>query len=147
MTIVFGSDRIWFYSGKIERARLGFPEWRKVSNWLNTELSVVYPLVPNIEELEVKNPEVPELTSYEEEPHDEFLKFFPKRDLPGKVTTRVNVTALRKRMLAVKKRMARTEFNQAKRVLRNLQHGAGAYQYSELPPISTRNSKSAAVHG
>ena len=43
--------------------------------------------------------------------------------------------------------MARTEFNWAKRVLRNFQHGAGAYQNSDLPPISTRNSKSAAVHG
>ena len=96
MTIVFGSDRIWFYSGKIERARLGFPEWRKVSNWLNTELSAVYPPAPIIEEPEVKK--VPELTSYDEEPHEEFWRFFPRRDLPGKVTTRVNVTALRKRV-------------------------------------------------
>ena len=61
-------------------------------------MSAVYPPAPNIEEPEVKNLEVPELTSYDEEPHEEFWRFFPRRDLPGKVTTRVNVTALRKRV-------------------------------------------------
>ena len=41
-----------------------------------------------MEEPEIKNPDVPELKSYVEEPSEDFWKAFPKRDLPGVVTTR-----------------------------------------------------------
>ena len=84
--------------------------------------------------------EIPELESYDKVPDEDFWKSFPKRELPDKVTTRVNVMALRRRILAVKDKMSRTELNRAKRVLRNLRQGASAFQKSDLPPISTRNS-------
>ena len=126
---------------------MGFPEWSRVSDWLNKDVTASYPPAPAMMEPEIKNLEVPELESYEVVPEESFWKSFPKRELPDKVTTRVNVLALRRRISAVKNRMSRTELNRAKRVLRNLREGASAFQKSELPPISTRNSKSAAAHG
>ena len=126
---------------------MGFPEWLRVSDWLNKDVTASYPPAPAMMEPEIKNLEVPELESYEVVPEESFWKSFPKRELPDKVTTRVNVLALRRRISAVKNRMSRTELNRAKRVLRNLREGASAFQKSELPPISTKNSKSAAAHG
>ena len=126
---------------------MGFPEWSRVSDWLNKDVTASYPPAPAMMEPEIKNLEVPELESYEVVPEESFWKSFPKRELPDKVTTRVNVLALRRRISAVKNRMSRTELNRAKRVLRNLREGASAFQKSELPPISTKNSKSAAAHG
>ena len=133
--------------GTANRARLGFPEWNRVWGWLNDELSAVYPPALDVEIPEIKKPEVPELPSYEEVADDCFWDCFPKRDLPDRVSTKVNVTAIRRRVIGKKNKMARTEFIRAKRVLRDLQHGAEAFQKSELLPISTRNSKSAVVHG
>ena len=126
---------------------MGFPEWLRVSDWLNKDISASYPQAPAIPEPEIKNLEIPELESYEKVPGESFWKSFPKRELPDKVTTRVNIMALRRRISAVKNKMSRTELNRAKRVLRNLRQGASAFQKSELPPISTRNSRSATAHG
>ena len=75
------------------------------------------------------------------------MEIVPKRDLPDKVTTRVNVLALRRNILAVKDKMSKTELNRAKKVLKNLRHGTSAFQKSELPPISTKNSKNTIFHG
>ena len=126
---------------------MGFPEWSRVSDWLNKDVSACYPPAPVIAEPEIKNPEIPELESYDTVPEEDFWKSFPKRELPDKVTTRVNVMALRRSIAAVKNKMSRTELKRAKRVLRNLRQGASAFQKTELPPISSRNSRSATAHG
>ena len=126
--------------GTANRARLGFPGWNRVWSWLNDELSSVYPPAPEVEKPEIKNPEVPELPSYEGVADDCFWDCFPRRDLPDRISTKVNVTALRRRVIGEKHKMARTEFNRAKRVLRDLQHGGrsfpevriAAYFYTEF---------------
>ena len=94
---------------------------------------------------DIKNPELPVLDSYEGVANDSFWEKFPKKDLPLQAETKVNVTSLKKKILSAKNKMSRTEFNRAKRLLRNLQSGAESFQRSSLPPISTRNTLALAL--
>ena len=96
---------------------------------------------------EIKNPELPVLDSYNGVANESFWEKFPKKDLPLLAETKVNVTSLKKKILSAKNKMSRTEFNRAKRLLRNLQHGAESFQRSPLPPISTRNAASTSTYG
>ena len=73
---------------------------------------------------DIKNPEIPVLDSYRGSGNDSFWEKFTKRELPLKAETRVNTTTLKKKILPAKSKMSRTEFNRAKRLLRNLQNGA-----------------------
>ena len=133
--------------GRASRERLGFPEWRKISAWLDSEISAVYPQ-PVTEELpELKNKEIPELACYDGFAEESFWEKFPKRELPVRIETKVNVVALRKRILTEKCRMARTEFIRAKKVLKNLQEGAEAFQKNPLPPLIAKNAKNTSTYG
>ena len=129
------------------RNRLGYPEWRKVSQWLNKEITAPYPAQEEHKMPEIKNPELPVLDSYNGVANESFWEKFPKKDLPLLAETKVNVTSLKKKIQSAKNKMSRTEFNRAKRLLRNLQHGADAFQRSPLPPISTRNAASTGTYG
>ena len=121
------------------RKKLGFPEWATVSDWLNQEISTKYPSPEIITLPEIKNLEIPELDSYEGHAIEDFWEKFPKRDLPVTVDTRVNTTAFKWKIFAARDKMSRTEFNRAKRTLRNLQKGANSYQKALLPPVSAKN--------
>ena len=48
------------------RKKMGFPEWATVSDWLNQELTAQYPNPEVITLPEIKNLEIPELDSYED---------------------------------------------------------------------------------
>ena len=104
------------------RNRLGFPEWRKVSQWLNKEITAPYPAQEEPRMPDIKNPELPVLDSYDGVANESFWEKFPKKDLPLLAETKVNVTSLKKKILSAKDKMSRTKFNRAKRLLRNLQH-------------------------
>ena len=126
---------------------MGFPEWATVSDWLNQELSAQY-LNPEIITLpEIKKLEIPELASYEGNASEEFWEKFPKGDLPTTVNTRVNTTAFKQKIFAACDKMSKTEYNRAKRTLRNLQKGANSYQKAPLPPVSAKNSESTRTYG
>ena len=71
----------------------------------------------------------------------------PKRQLPSAVKSKVNVLALKKNILKVKDKMARSEMKRAKKLISDLKDGAEAYQILYLPPISTPNARSAFDHG
>ena len=129
------------------RKKLGFPEWATVSDWLNQELYTRYPDPEIITLLEIKNLEIPELDSYEGHASEDFWEKFPKRELPTTVDTRVNTTAFKRKIFAARNKMSRTEYNRAKRTLRNLKKGAKSYQKAPLPPVSTENSESTGTYG
>ena len=92
------------------RERTGFPEWRKVSDWLNKTVSAPYPEPEIVKLPDIKNPEIPALSSYEGIADDSFWEFFPHRDLPQKAESKVNVTTLKKKIFAAKDKMAKSEF-------------------------------------
>ena len=127
--------------------RVGFPGSSTIKNWLNCETQADYPHQTPPAMPKLKNPEIEKLECYEGGASESFWRKFPRRELPVKVKTKVNVLALRKNVLKWKHKMAKTELRRAKKILKDLQHGAEAYQKSDLPPITTRNSSSAYENG
>ena len=55
--------------------------------------------------------------------------------------------AFKRKIFAARDKMSRTEYNRAKRTLRNLQKGAKSYQKAPLPPVSAKNSESTGTYG
>ena len=64
--------------------------------WLDPSIEAKYPSPVNIARAEIKNPEIPVLNNYEEGASDLFWRKFPKRALPKKAATKVNIVELRK---------------------------------------------------
>ena len=121
--------KICFVSGVLNNRRKGgFPEWAKVSQWLDTNIRAPYPAIEQERYPEVKNPEIPVLENYDTIPGDSFWRSFPKRELPERVETRVNVLALKKRIWKAKETMMKSEFTRAKKVLKHLQFGASHFR-------------------
>ena len=114
---------------------LGFPAKDVRAYWLDETLTVEYPDAVKIKGHEIKNMAIPLLASYESGADSEFWSIFPKKDLPKKASTRVNIDALRERVEGAKNFMTCTEARRADRVLVDLVTGAKAYQKCELTPL------------
>ena len=133
----------------VKRGRLsrGFPEWEVVGNWLDPAVRASYPDQERTVKCELKNTELQILDSYEGNAPDAFWEKFPKRALPKSVKSKVNVLKLRRLILKASDKMTRSERKRANKIVKDLRVGADAYQRSELPPITSRNAKSAYEHG
>ena len=99
----------------VKRGRLsrGFPEWEVVDNWLNPAVRASYPDQEKAINSELKNPELQLLDSYEENAPDTFWKKFPKRGLPKRVKSKVDVLKLRRLILKASDRMTKAERKRA----------------------------------
>ena len=95
----------------------------------------------------LKNAEIPILADYGGIAGDEFWKKFPSRELPEKASTRVDVVRFKQLIDDVSCKMSATELRRAERTVSDLINGASAFQKSELPPLSSVNSKSAEDNG
>ena len=71
--------------------RLGCPGIETLVTWQNGEIRATYPKSSVVIMNGLKNPEIPLLASYKEEPDTEFWEAFPRAELPKEATTRVNV--------------------------------------------------------
>ena len=67
--------------------------------------------------------------------------------MPTAACSRVDIEALKKRVEDVRDKMTSSEVRRADKVIRDLENGAGAYQMSELPPLSSYNARSAYENG
>ena len=72
---------------------------------------------------------------------------FPKKELPGRAKTSVNIPAFAKEVNSVRAEMTITEKKRADKALSDLTNGAEAYQMSALPPMNSVNAKSAIENG
>ena len=130
------------------RERGGVPDWPSVDAWLDPQLKAVYPEEEEDYTIEIDNQEIPELENYEVDPGEDFWKMFPKRDLPKKAETRLNLRNLAKELSKEEINMSKTERKRARRILEDLKKGANAYQKEPaLPPVTVQNSKSAFTYG
>ena len=131
-----------------KRARdLGLPEAEKVSFWLNKHERAFCPGKLPVKKSELKNSEIPLLSDYSNSADESFWNKFPKRGLPERATTRVNIAKLQERVENVKSKMSQTEYSRARKLLSDLANGADSCQKSELPPINCPNSPSAVENG
>ena len=129
------------------RRKAGFPEWAKVSRWLDERIGAFRPAATEMKLPEIKNPEIQALEDYEIIPGESFWSSFPRRELPVKVETRVNILALKRRIWKSKDKMMKSELVRAKKILKHLQFGAESLQIAELPPVTCKNGKSTVMHG
>jgi len=127
---------------------MGIPEaWETVESWLNNKNIPSYPPLTDVKMAERKFPEIPILEDYSVAPDDSFWSKFPKRDLPKRASTRINVKNFRRIIASHESKLTATEKRRANRVLQDLTKGASACQKSRLPPLSTPNAKTALEHG
>jgi len=130
------------------KKNLGIPEnWETVESWLNREEVPSYPPLTETDMVSRKFPEIPILEDYSKTPEDSFWTHFPRRDLPKRATTRINVKNFKKVVARNEHLMTRTEARRANRVIQDLEVGASACQKSRLPPLTTPNAKTALEHG
>ena len=119
----------------------------KVDSWLDPSVTAIYPGLEIVKMADIKNSEIPRLDSYEKGASDAFWAKFPKRALPKKAETKMNILKLRKMVLKASEKMSKPERRRANKIIKDLRVGADAYQRKVLPPITTENSKSAFEHG
>ena len=77
---------------------LGLPEAEKVSFWLNKHERAFCPGKLPVKKSELKNSEIPLLSNYSNNADESFWNKFPKRGLPERATTRVNIAKLEERV-------------------------------------------------
>ena len=135
-----------FSVGK-RRKDLGLPSTSTVVSWLDEGIRTAFPEKLPVKKSGLKNPEIPLLSDYSGNANESFWRKFPKRELPEKATTRVNIANLAERVESAKNRMSGTEYKRANKLLADLACGADSYQKSKLPPINCPNSPSAAENG
>ena len=135
-----------FFSVLRRRDSLGFPDKKTTEMWLDPAISTPFPPKTLVVMNSLKNSEIPILNNYEISADESFWEKFPKRSLPAKASTRVNVEALRSHV-EVKSKMSRTEVSRVEKVLLDLAEGASAYQKVQLPPLNSVNSRSATENG
>ena len=124
------------------------PSSKVTGRWLDPEIRAEYPEIEKEKEMELENKQIPVLSNYEEDPGEEFWKIFPRRELPKKAETRVNVKNFKKEVDRVGEKMSRTEKRRAEKILLDLKKGAEAYQKKpELPPVTVKNAESAFKYG
>ena len=60
-------------------------------NWLDESVLATYPDEKPVDICEIKNSEIPILKNYEGTADESFWEQFPKRDIPEKASTQVNI--------------------------------------------------------
>ena len=128
---------------------MGFPGWREVCDWLDESITASEP-----GEVSSKQPartelncEIPRLEDYSSAPDEDFWLKFPKKELPGRAETSVNISAFAEEVNSVRAEMTITEKKRADKALSDLTNGAEAYQMTALPPMNSVNAKSAIENG
>jgi len=130
------------------KSKQGIPRnWETVEEWLDNDSVPSYPLPADPAKLERKYKDIPLLEDYSSAPEESFWKNFPRRELPKKAVTRINVKNFGKLVEKYKPQMTRCQTRRAETVLEDLKHGANSYQKSRLPPLATPNAKTAIEHG
>ena len=74
-----------FSAVKEARKRGGFPDWERVSHWLDDDVEAEGPGAKTVKSPAIKNPDIRILDSYEVDPEDSFWDNFLRRSLPEQV--------------------------------------------------------------
>jgi len=125
------------------REDLGLPlDWSRVNSWIQFSGKITVPVKPVEKSKPKKCPDLPVLTDYSVSPPDSFWDIFPKRDLPFKPKTSINIPVLEEKIDSVKDRMTIAQKFRAETSLRDLKEGADSCQLLDLPPCVCKNSNS-----
>ena len=122
-------------------------DWSRIEKWIYYDVMQV-PDSCDTGKWTKKNLEVPRLESYTKNPHETFWKSFPNCELPEKVMTNVNFSALEKQVFKTSRKLTKAQIKRASRCVHNLKVGASSCQKSPpLPAVYAKNAKSAFLYG
>ena len=82
------------------------------------------------------------LGSYEDPPKSTYWEKFPSCELPGKVTTKIDVKALESLIDKLGQKLLPSEIIRAKKVVDYLTNGAASFQMENLPACMQKNASS-----
>jgi hypothetical protein len=94
-----------------------------------------------------KWPEIPVLSDYSKKPDDKFWDKFPKREMPSRAETKIDVDKLECKVNSLKEKMTCHQLERAEKAIDYLRNGAPAFQTEKLSACFVENSKSTLVHG
>ena len=94
-----------------------------------------------------KWPEIPVLSDYSKKPDDKFWNKFPKREMPSRAETKIDVDKLECKVHSLKEKMTCHQLERAEKAIDYLRNGAPAFQTEKLSACFVENSKSTLVHG
>ena len=136
-----------FLAVKEARKRVGFPDWERVSYRLDDDVEAEGPGAEKVKSPAIKNTEIRILDNYEVDPEYSFWENFPRRSLPEQVSSRVNIKNFKEEIELAKPKMSEMEKKRADKVIKSLSEGADTFLESVLPPMNTKNAKSAYENG
>ena len=81
------------------------------------------------------------MDNYSSDPGNVFWDSFPKRELPKRAVTRINVRNLKNLIRKCEDKLSKSERKRAWKVVKDLENGADSYQIKKLPAMVAENSK------
>ena len=96
---------------------------------------------------ERKHKNIPILLDYSKPPPKYFWTDFPKREIPTRISTKLDVRALTGILEDRKTLLNKAEYERGKKIVNFLTNGAPSYQKSKLPPVFCKNARSTLDHG
>ncbi len=94
-----------------------------------------------------KWPDIPVLSDFSKKPDESFWKKFPKREMPSKAETKIEVDKLEEKVNSLKEKMTCHQLERAEKAIEYLRDSAPAFQTEKLLACFVENSKSTFVHG
>ena len=88
---------------------MGFPGWRKVCDWLDESITASEPGEVSSKQPAIKNCEIPRLADYSSMPDEDFWLKFPKKELPVRAETSLNISAFAEKVNSIREEMTITE--------------------------------------
>ena len=145
---IFSLGLSFFQARRNFQEKMGIPAWTSVEEWLDHTNTPVYPTDEEVGKISIENVDIPILDNYENGADESFWEKFPKKDVPKKAKTRLNVRNLEKEIEKVEGKMTHMERKRARKVVKDLREGADAYQKEPgLPPMTAANAKSSYENG
>ena len=121
--------------------------WSIFWNWVTYTGPTVRREEKHKSDKERKHKNIPILSDYSKPPPKYFWTDFPKREIPTRISTKLDVRAPTGILEDRKTLLNKAEYERGKKIVNFLTNGAPSYQKSKLPPVFCKNARSTLDHG
>ena len=128
----------------VTRKEMGLPDkWERVQKWFKKPFYFGYPVQHKASAKKSKYDGI----DFKDKAPKEFWEKFPKRDLPKKPSTRIDIDKLTSAVETASDSLTVHQKKAAETTIKNLTEGAPSYQRKQLPGILAKNANSVIQHG
>jgi hypothetical protein len=127
---------------------MGLPsDWSRVKSWLYFKGNFRVSRTGILGAKKSKWSDIPVLEDYSRAPEPSFWSKFPKKELPVKPETSINIDKLEKRVRRYMKKMTVHQIDRSLKAVQYLREGAPSFQETSLPACYVKNASSTTKHG